>query len=235
MRRICAVIISVTILATIILLPSINDISEAPIIDIGAGTPTEVGQHVERQYDWTYGGQHYSLTLFLSMDDYYNAINIDRSTTTLTSYANYLTPNDQAVLALADSISSLDGDPALMMLSFVRSLDYRTDMDGYGVEEYPAYPIETLVNGYGDCEDLAALYVSVMHALGRDAALLAMLDTPMGGHMAAGIAGPYDGAHIEHDGITYYYAETTTHLDIGRVPASLGWGSTKVYVLGAAS
>lgn len=197
--------------------------------------PTSVGQLIDRQYNWTHAGQRYSLTMQLDADAYATARNVSRGTTTLSSYAGYLAPDDPAVRGLADSISALGGDPALMALSFVRSLDYRTDMAAYGVEEYPQYPIETLVNGYGDCEDFAALYVSVMQALGRDAALLAMLDTPVGGHMAAGIAGPYRGACVTHNGTAYYYAETTAVMDIGAVPPSLGWDPAKVNVLGVAS
>jgi len=194
--------------------------------------PTNLGQLIDRQYNWAHAGQRYSLTMQLDAGAYATARNVSRGTTTLSSYAGYLTPNDPAVRDLADSISALGGDPALMALSFVRSLEYQTDMAAFGVEEYPKYPIETLVDGAGDCEDLATLYVSVMQALGRDAALLAMLDTPVGGHMAAGIAGPYSGACVTHNGTAYYYAETTASMDIGTVPPSFGWDPAKVNVLG---
>jgi transglutaminase-like putative cysteine protease len=219
------------VVAAVLLAPTPADATDPA----GTDDPTAVGQLIERQYNWTHAGRAYSLTMQLDADAYATARNVSRGTTTLSSYAGYLTPNDPAVRGLADSISALGGDPAIMALSFVRSLDYRTDMAAYGVEEYPQYPIETLVNGYGDCEDFATLYVSVMQALGRDAALLAMLDTPVGGHMAAGIAGPYRGACVTHNGTAYYYAETTAVMDIGAVPPSLGWDPAKVNVLGVAS
>lgn len=213
-------------------------LAPVPVDDVtGQGTddPTDVGRLIEQQYNWTLGGQRYELTLQLSEAAYNDARNVSRGTTTLSSYAGYLAPSDPAVRGLASSIEALGGDPAVMVLSFVRSLEYQTDMATYGVEEYPKYPIETLVDRAGDCEDLAALYVSVMQALGRDAALLAMLDTPIGGHMAAGIAGPYSGQHVVHNGTAYYYVETTASMGIGTVPASLGWDPAKVNVLGVSA
>ena len=117
-----------------------------------------------------------------------------------------------------------------MALSFVRSLEYQTDMAAFGVEEYPKYPIETLVDRSGDCEDLAALYVWVMQALGRTPPCWPCRH-PVGGHMAAGIAG-LRGACVTHNGTAYYYAETTASMDIGTVPLSLGWDPAKVNVLG---
>jgi hypothetical protein len=219
------IVLGVLVLAAVLLAPS------APAGPSPEDTPTNLGQLIERQYNWTHGGRAYSLTMQLDADAYADAHNVSRGTTTLSSYAGYLAPNDPAVRGLADSISALGGDPAVMALSFVRSLDYRTDMAAHGIEEYPAYPIETLVDGAGDCEDFAALYVSVMQALDRPAALLAMLDTPIGGHMAAGIAGNYTGASVTHNGTRYYYAETTASMDIGFVPPSLAWDPAKVNVL----
>lgn len=223
-------VLGVLVLAAVLLAPGPADAT-----DQGTGDPTAVGQLIDRQYNWTHAGRAYSLTMQLDADAYADARNVSRGTTTLSSYAGYLAPNDPAVRALAESIEALGGDPALMALSFVRSLEYQTDMAAYGVEEYPKYPIETLMDGAGDCEDFAALYVSVMQALGRDAALIAMLDTPVGGHMAAGIVGPYSGEHVAHNGTQYYYAETTATMDIGRVPSSLGWDPAKAHVLGVAA
>lgn len=225
------IVLAALVLAAVLLAPAPADAADPA----GTDDPTNLGQLIDRQYHWTHAGRAYSLTMQISADDYADARNVSRGTTTLSSYAGYLAPDDPAVRGLADSISALGGDPAIMALSFVRSLEYQADMLAYGVEEYPKYPIETLIDGAGDCEDFAALYVSVMQALGRDAALLAMLDTPVGGHMAAGIAGPYSGEYVTHNGTAYYYAETTASMDIGTVPLSLGWDPAKVNVLGVSA
>ncbi len=224
------IIAIIAIASAILLIPAATVADDTQDLD---QEPVELGALLDREYSWMHDGQMYTLSMQISADDYATATAVDRGTTTLSSYERYITPDCPAVRGLADAFVALGGDPALMTLSMVQSIDYRTDMAGYGLEEYPAYPIETLVNGYGDCEDTAALYVSVMQALGRDAALIAMLDTPIGGHMAAGIAGPYQGTSIEHDGITYYYAETTTHLPLGNAPAAIEWDPAKANVLGA--
>lgn len=192
----------------------------------------EPGTIVEREYTWMYGSR--SVSLRISADDYLAATAQDRGRVTASSYANYITPDCPAVLSLARSIAAIDGDPAAIALSFVQSIEYQTDLDGYGVDEYPAYPIETLVNGYGDCEDTAALYVSIMRALGYDAVLLAMFYLP-DSHMAAGIAGPWESHFgICHEGTVYYYCETTGPCGIGEVPTHIVWYPSKVQVLGAA-
>ncbi len=225
----CLTVALVTIfLAGLLLVPP-----PAPSFDACEPEPPAIGETVTKQYNWTHGGRHYQLSMELSTGDYYSARQTARGTVTLDSYALYLVPDDLAVIALAESIEALSGDPATLALSFVRSLDYRADLDYHGVEEYPKYPIETLMDSGGDCEDLAILYVSVMHALDRPAVLLAMLDTPMGGHMAAGISGPYGGANVTHDRTVYYYAETTAAMDIGRVPMEISWDDMTVHVLGA--
>ena len=199
----------------------------------------EPGTMVEREYTWMYGS--HSVSLQISADDYLAATAQDRGRVTASSYANYITPDCPVVIALANAIAAIDGDPAAIALSFVQSIEYQTDLDGYGVNEYPAYPIETLVNGYGDCEDTAALYVSIMRVLGYDAVLLAMFYLP-DGHMAAGIAGPYIGTGMPYgyidgnifDGTIYYYCETSGPFGIGEVPSNIDWYPPKVQVLGAA-
>jgi len=61
-------------------------------------------------------------------------------------------------------------------LAFVQqAITYQLDPDG---TEYPRYPVETLVDGVGDCEDSAILYASIVRAFGYSAGvLLISLDT----------------------------------------------------------
>lgn len=91
-------------------------------------------------------------------------------------------------------------------LAFVQSLFDEEDIDNY-----PKYPIETLVEGGGDCEDASILYATIMKALGFDVALL---DFPE--HVMVGVAfqGPVPISvrgrwHYEYEGKRYYPAETT--------------------------
>lgn len=80
--------------------------------------------------------------------------------------------------------------------------------------EYPKYPIETLVDGKGDCEDSSILSAALLGIMGYDAVLLKYSD-----HMALGVQmtgfGPYYAdytpKYYEFGGKRYYYVETTNY------------------------
>ncbi|MDK2915966.1 MAG: hypothetical protein PWR25_523 [Euryarchaeota archaeon] len=82
---------------------------------------------------------------------------------------------------------------------------------GGGVE-YPKYPVETLVDGRGDCEDAAILMAGLLDALGYDTVLLRYSD-----HMALGIRmgefnpyyARYTPRYFTYGGQHYYYVEGT--------------------------
>ena len=60
---------------------------------------------------------------------------------------------------------------------FVGDVQYVYDLDDAGEQsEYPKYPIEMLWEQGGDCEDASALYISLVEALGYDAAFDARVD-----------------------------------------------------------
>ncbi len=99
-----------------------------------------------------------------------------------------------------------DYDGPSFVLAFVQSLEYITDNVSTGFDDYSKFPIETLFEMNGDCEDTSILYATIMTGLGYDVSLL----SPPG-HMAVGIAGEEGIAdsYIPHDGKRYYYCETT--------------------------
>jgi hypothetical protein len=141
-------------------------------------------------------------------------------------YSVYVTDNqdDYIFNALADTMIS-DGEKlgftkietVELALLLVQSIPYSIDIDTTGLEEYPRYPLETLVDDTGDCEDHAILLAELLCALQYDAVLL---EYP-GDHMAVGVADSGDmfGTYYEHDGKKYYYTETTaTGWKIGDIP-----------------
>jgi predicted transglutaminase-like cysteine proteinase len=98
---------------------------------------------------------------------------------------------------------------------FVQSLDYIKDSDIDDSYEYPSYPIETLVNGGGDCEDTSILSASFLKKLGYDVALLRLPE-----HMAVGVKLDEDDVS-KYDFYTdgYYFLETTNkNTPLGFVP-----------------
>lgn len=112
------------------------------------------------------------------------------------------------------------------MMSFVQNLDYTTDKAGTGWNEYPKYPIETLVEQEGDCEDTSILMANLLRNYGYGTKLISatgdMTDGDIGGHMAVGIKGEDDvqGTYYEDaNGDRYYFIETTSPgTPIGEAP-----------------
>lgn len=107
------------------------------------------------------------------------------------------------------------------VIGFVQGLEYATDVVGTGFDEYPKYPVETLVDEGGDCEDTSILLASIAEALGYGVVLLAFPDA---NHMALGVAGEdLPGTYYEHEGRRYHYLETTGQgWAVGQVPDSVG-------------
>lgn len=99
-----------------------------------------------------------------------------------------------------------------LVLSFVQSvLTYQRE-DG----EYPRYPVESVVDGVGDCEDYAILGAALLKDMGYEVALLFVP-----GHAALGVGGADDlpGTYAEVDGRHYYYCEMISEgWLIGEIP-----------------
>jgi len=91
--------------------------------------------------------------------------------------------DDPTLEDLADLLWALADGSAIgyaeMALAFVQgSIAYHVDPPDI---EWPLYPVETLVDGEGDCEDTAILYVSLLKARGV-ASQLAFVDTDGDGY-----------------------------------------------------
>ena len=102
------------------------------------------------------------------------------------------------------------------VMSFAQSLKYSEDNVTSGVGEYPRYPIETLVDQTGDCEDTSALLISLLESLGYETAMILIPEAWDGyGHAAVGVS--VEGASgvnyilnkNQNNEVSYYYAETT--------------------------
>ena len=99
--------------------------------------------------------------------------------------------------------------------SFVQTIEYKSDSEENNSFEYPRYPIETLYDGQGDCEDKAILTASFLYSLGYDVALLRLPN-----HMAVGVKlGEEEIPNYDYYIEDYYFLETTTKGNTcGNVP-----------------
>lgn len=182
---------------------------------------------VARQYEWKYERSSFSLNLQIPNDiyDYYSRM--ERAP--VEDYSIYVThPDDDAELVdpLAAELKRLaaqkgyDSEETVnFAASFVQNLRYRLED-----EEYPNYPVETLYDRGGDCEDTAILTAALLQSMGYDTVLIRF--DPEGervaGHMAVGVAvaGFSGGYSYTFEGRKYYYLETTSaSWTLGEIPS----------------
>ena len=170
------------------------------------------------EYSWFYLGQH---TLKIPqvewLFDYYQSL--QRVNTV--DYAAYVFDpfDDLFIQVLVDQILSLktlrtETEKINFVASFVQSIEYRNDDPENTSYEYPRYPLETLYEKRGDCEDKAILTAALLDMLKYNVSLIRLPH-----HMAVGIYlnETLSGYSFYVD--QYYYLETTTmHMTLGRIP-----------------
>ena len=185
---------------------------------------SETADSFQMTYYWAYDDfdHSYQMTVSKEMYDYYKNRPHLRS-----DYQQYaLSDYDQEVVrTLAGAFQDhgerhkyTDDQIALNIISFVYALPYTTDADTTGFDDYPRYPIETLIDG-GDCEDQAILVASLLHELNQSTALIRLAE-----HVAVGLEdnGNYTGQFYEYNNTRYYYAGVSENgAVIGVIPPSV--------------
>ena len=139
------------------------------------------GEAVSYSYSWWFGGGRHSVSLSLPVSLIEEYSSRSRCVAVYGTYDRYvLDPLDDPLMAelaalLATSVdSSAYYDIADNALAFVQNIVvYAPDPSGV---EYPRYPVETLAERIGDCEDSSILYASLLRTLGHGA-VIAGVDT----------------------------------------------------------
>lgn len=101
--------------------------------------------------------------------------------------------------------------------SIVQNLEYTPDGPGQGYE-YPQFPIETLYERGGDCEDTSILAGAILEKLGYEVILVGLPEIQ---HMVVGVGGRSIPEGIfSHNGTRYAYLETTgAGWKLGELPS----------------
>jgi hypothetical protein len=96
----------------------------------------------------------------------------------------------------------------MFVVSMVRQLHYTSDTL-VGFDQFSKFPMQTLNDGTGDCEDMAVLAAAILKKMNYDVKLV-FLDVLNGeNHVAIAVFGEdYAGTYFERNDKKYYYIET---------------------------
>lgn len=175
----------------------------------------------KRTVQWNFGGYTFTDQLTFNYSDYMYYRGLSK-TQPGSAYANeyrnhaYLQQLAQVLDEDAKDLGYTGFTMAEYLVAFVQqAIPYKSDPYNNGYD-YPKYPIETLVEQGGDCEDKAALLVALLNTFGFDAVLVSLP-----GHMAAAISCSNCGGYYNHNGKKYSFIETTQPgWNIGTVPSA---------------
>ena len=144
---------------------------------------------------------------------------------------SFVTPDEKVIKDFADKLSSYAKKESYdsvntvnFILRFVqKNIIYESDFVTKKLNEYWRFPVETLVDKQGDCEDTSVLFASIMKSLSYDTVLLFYILKEDTGHLAVGIHLDENlGDYIVYNGNRYYYCETTTlGNNIGKRPSDI--------------
>lgn len=171
-------------------------------------------------FEWYYQNQKLALNYNFNTNDYNYYKNKSKYGQNMALYAEqdkgytYLASFAEELRRTAQQNQWYGTNERDMVIRFVQqAIPYKTDPYNYGYD-YPRYPIETLHEKKGDCEDKSCLLTALLKTLGHDAVLLEFKD-----HMSVGVAGnDLDGSAYELNGKKYYYTETTGTFEPGNNP-----------------
>ncbi|MBP2144042.1 hypothetical protein J2127_001211 [Methanococcus voltae] len=179
--------------------------------------------HYLKNYTWNYGSENHTIELIIPkvMYTYYQSKPHNQES----NYVQYaLSDNDRKfVKYLSSKFNKIaiennysEYDTVLLVSTFVQSLKYTSDNVTTGYDEYPRYPVETLVDEGGDCEDTSIIISAILNDLGYDVMVIEFRD-----HMGVAIKcnGMYTGTYYTYKNNRYYYVETTgENWNIGELP-----------------
>ena len=197
---------------------------QAPTVTLptAIGEVTQSTELISANYSWTYRSKwSWEVKIPLSLYKYYQQL--PRPPTE--NYSVYVThPLDDPYIDLLvekiikaaqqegyDEYQTVD-----FAAAFVQSLPYTVDSVTTPYDEYPRYPIETLVDGGGDCEDTSILLASIINKMGYGVVLIMLPN-----HAGVGVKGGENlyGTYWKYKDSKYYYIETTgENWEIGELP-----------------
>ena len=201
------------IIAIVLALFSLNRVSAQSV------EPKDGFYKVDYSWDYNDGRWAFSVSVPEEIYDYYRGrthYNDDLMHFVLSEYdRDYIREIVKSFRAGGEEWGLSDMDNLFNVVAFVQSLQYVSDEASKGEEDYVRYPIETLVDGVGDCEDVVILAASLLHEMGYSVLLVSLPE-----HLALAVKYEnYRGTCFNYKGGKYYYLEMTSPgWKLGQVP-----------------
>lgn len=194
---------------------------------------------VTQHYEWVYGGETWQWELAIPLSLYVEYLERPRLPSAASCVDMAKDPQDdryidemiQQINSAAIKEGFTEFEKVNFVIAFIQSLPYTVDVETTPYNEYPRYPVETLFDRGGDCEDTSILVAALLDRMGYDIALLHLEDAK---HMAVGvsIAGTH-GSYYEYGGKRYFYLETTGEgWQMGQIPPTITDTTAYVYPVG---
>lgn len=193
----------------------------------------ENGGTITREFEWEYGNSTFTWQTEMPEELY----EVQQRRHRIYDYGAYVADRftQQFFADLATEIESVassnqyDRREVVELASrFVQSLPYTVDSISTDYSNYPRFPIETLVDETGDCEDTSLLLAAILHGLGYRVGLLEFES-----HLGVGVDLDGVSGSVTFDGIEYSYIEPTdTSWNVGEVPPRLSGTSTTLHRIG---
>jgi hypothetical protein len=222
----------------ILIIISLALVITTPLIAVHPAT-AQSNDYIEKSFSWDYEGKHWNWNLSIPNALYQAYKSVPVSTRTHNGPAGYgylTTTEDYYMITLANKLNQTatnqgysSYDKVSFVLAFVQSLAYTSDNVTEGYNEYPRFPIETIVDDGGDCEDTSILFATITLIMGYGTVYI---NPP--NHYAVGILGNnLYGTYWEHpqdSNRTFYYCETTGNgFKIGQLPDEFKGQSASIY------
>jgi len=195
-------------------------------------------QYYNTAFAWNYGGNQWdwNLSIPLALYGAYDSTSVPDSYRVQIGLANFgffTTTQDNYMQTIADKLNETATQLGYgsytevnFVLAFVQSIPYKTDNESTPYQDYPRFPVETLVNDVGDCKSHSILFATLMLILGYGTVFI---NPP--NHLAVGVLGNnLQGTSWIYNNQTYYYCETTgPGFTIGVLPQQFIGQTASVY------
>lgn len=178
--------------------------------------------HYKITHRWTHDKREWecSVTVPIALYDYYQHrthLGDDFAHYVLSEYdRDYIKDLVRSFREGGEKCGYSETDHVYNIISFVQSLRYEYDINSKQEQDYVRYPLETLVDGEGDCEDMVVLAASILYEMGYGVLLVSLPE-----HLALAVrcSEDFTGTYYTYKGARYYYLELTSiGWDLGQIP-----------------